>query len=202
MQGTLGPVRTFEALVYQRLMAIAYAKIDLLHGMLMPLQDSGPQMKFAVFDANQPMIGEMLDYAFEVQVSDEITDADQVQSILQMADFLGKLAQPLQMVGKTVRWDILASEAARKSGLPRAAELIVDLPPPPPQMAPPGQAAAGQPQPGGPPPQAPEQQTDPRQLLAQLYAALKGMKEGDPRENQVLTMIAQIQAGAQQQVAA
>lgn len=189
MQGLLKPARIAEAEACKRLTAIAYAKIDWLHGMAMPL-GQGQNARFAYFDANRPVIGEIIDYAFEMQVADAVTRADEAYAANTAAGTLMQLDPLLQQRGQTVAWEVLAQTLAESSGLRRGGELIVPLPPPPPQqqMGQPGMESAGEPA-----------EADPQAQLEQLYQMLEQTPEGSPEEEQIMQQIAALTAGMQQQ---
>lgn len=205
MAGLVRPVRAAEAAMHQRLIAIAYSKLDWLHGMLLPI-GQGENTRWAVFDANRPMVGELLDYAFEIETSDELTDADEKQGYMELLQLGMQLEPLLHQRGMTFAADVAFTEIVRRTGLPRPEEMIQPLPPPPPQpeMMPPqggpAEQSGGAGPPGGAAPTAPPQAPpppslpDPQQQLAELYALLEQIPEGDPAEEEILQQIAALAA--------
>lgn len=204
------PVRLFEAAVYSGLVAVAYSKLDLLHGTQFPL-DAGQNTAFVAFDANAPMIGEMLDYAFVVYVNDAVSNADETAELNALLPTLQGMQPLLQAEGVGVAYKPLVEALLRKSRVQRAGEVLYMLPPAPPQspaMDPNmaaqqqqqqqgGQPAAEQPPaPAAPPAEAPP--PDPAAELEQLYALLPQIPEGDPSEEAVLRRIAELQAVLEQ----
>lgn len=193
MAHKVDPVREFEAGVGSRLLATAYAKIDLMQGMGFA-HGMDPGDPFAVFDANQPVVGEMIDYAFSVQVQTEMSEADEVQSIQNALQLLPNLSPYFaqEPAPKGVALSTLAAALLRKTNVPDADQVIFDLPPPPPAEMGGAMMAEGEEQ------QAPiegEQQPagDPR---AELYAALEQIPEGDPAEDEILAQLAQMETMA------
>ncbi|TXH54375.1 MAG: hypothetical protein E6Q97_11105 [Desulfurellales bacterium] len=200
LAGLVGPVRAFEGAVGKSLLAIAYQFLPLLDGMqlLAPGQQGS---ELVGFDVNFPMIGEMLDYAVDVHVSDAATNADEVQQLNNAFGLLSNAAGALQAIGKMPRLGVVAVEILRRSTTPRAEEMIVDLPPQPPMPAEGGQVGMGAGGNGAAPPQEP-QPPDPQAELEQLYAALEQVPEGDPNEDAILQRIAELQAGGVPEMAA
>jgi hypothetical protein len=189
LAGLVGPARTVEASAYRRLMAIAYAKLDLLHGLALPVGD-GADLRWAVFDATQPAIGELLDYEFGVSVADKLTTADEVGQLMQAVQLLPGLAPQLQAEGVGVRMRPLLEELLQRSETPRADEVFFDLPPPEP--APP---AAGMEAGGAVPPEAqPPAEVAGASETEQVGAALAELPDGDPREEPLLARLAELQA--------
>lgn len=210
LNGLLTPVRAFESSMFNRLIAIIYQKIDLLNGLQLPLDDGA---RFAVIDANHPMVGELIDYTFTVDVRDRLNDADVSEAAQRLLGLFSQIAPLLQQQGTTPNFAELAEQVAMRSGLPQSDRLIMPFQPPPPQPDPNAQQPAQQPQPGteaaeGEPAQQPpqaeaqEQQADPQEELRQLYAALQQVPEGSPQEDQILAAIAQLQNGLQPAAAA
>lgn len=205
MAGLIKPVRQFESAACMRILAIAYAKAHMLHGLQLPI-GNGPNVRFAVFDANRPMLGEALDYAFEVQTSDALTDADELNASNILLQTLMGIDPYLQQRGKMVQWEVLVEGIVRKSRIPNADEVIVDMPPPEP--APPmaageqgtgnGEQYGTQAEPEGAPMAAAGQAPGPQETappdVDQLYAMLAELPEGDPREEEILRMIAELEA--------
>lgn len=199
LNGLLSPVRAFESAMFNRLIAIIYQKIDLLNGLQLPL-DGGA--RFAVIDANAPMVGELLDYTFTVDVRDRLNDADVTDAAQRLLGLFAQITPYLQQQGTTPNFAELAEQVAMRSGLPQSDRLLISYQPPPPQPDPnamqaqPVETAEGEPQ---QPPEAEsqEQQADPQEELRQLYAALQQVPEGSPQEDQILAAIAQLQQGLQ-----
>lgn len=185
MSGLKKPVSEWMASVAAGLIAIVYEKIDWLHGVMMPV-GSGPQAQFAVFDAERPMLGELVDYAFQVQVSDELTTADEVNQLNNTLTLLANY-QPLlaaEQVG--VRLRPLIETLLRLGDTPRGDEVLYDLPPPEPQPMEKPMAEE----------QAPPGEGDPAAEMQQLGAALQSLPEGDPQEEAILQRMAELQAMA------
>lgn len=191
LAGLVGPVRAFEGAVGKSLLAIAYQFLPLLDGLQLSVPGQ-PGSELIGFDVNFPMIGEMLDYAVDVHVSDAATNADEVQQLNTAFGLLSQAAPMLQSIGKMPRLDLVAVEILRRSKTPRAEEMIVDLPQPPQESA---QETREQGNNGFAPP-------DSAAELEQLYAALEQVPEGDPNEDAILQRIAELQAGGVPEVAA
>jgi len=204
MAGILEPARNFEAETARRLLAIAYTKLDFLHGMALSL-GQGPDARLAAFDVNRPVIGELIDYEVDVDVADEMTDADEYASAQQLLQALFQAGDALAADGVRISYVPIIETLVRRSRFSRGGEVLVPLPPPPPQpaampmdpnqaaqaggMAPPApQPAAAAPplQPQAPPPPGPDE----------LIAALEQLPEGDPREEELLAQLAALEAAA------
>jgi hypothetical protein len=198
------PARNFEAAVYSRLMAAAYSKLDLMHGIQFPLDQSG-NMVLAGFDANQPLIGELLDYTFSVYANDAVTNADEVAELNQLLPMLQGMQPVLAQEGMSIRFAPLLQSMLRKSRVQRASEVLVSLPPPPTPGAPGPDGAMGQGVPGpdssmqaGMPPGMPTPGApglDPRVEIAALSQQLQGLPEGDAQEEQITRRLAQLMVG-------
>jgi len=185
-QGIVQPARLAEAAAHQRILSIAYANLDLMHGMQFPV-DNGASMRFAGLDVNHPMLGEIIDFGFDVQVSNAATRADDSTAATNAANTLMAMEQAINAQGKMTRYDVLAEAIARGSGIRQANELIVEMPPqpaPPEQSAQPADPAAAGMEPGQ------EQAPDPMAELKQLYAMLEQTPEGSPDEEQIMQEIA------------
>lgn len=195
MAGLVKPVRRVEAAAHRNLLAIAYANIEALHGLQLPTE-RGLTRGLVAFDAGQPMIGEWFDFAFEVQTSDELTDADELATLNQLLQTLPGYQQLLAAEGTGLRLTPLVEEMLRKSGLARTDEIIAPLPPQAQgpgveRQGPEGSGAEGAGAEAGAPPEAAAgEEADPQAQLEQLYAALEQVPEGDPREDAILQQIA------------
>ena len=192
LQGALKPVRDFEAAAHHRLMAVAYSKLDLLNGMQLPVTQ-GASVQLAVFDANRPVVGEWLDYVCEVQVSDALTNSDQMQAATAAMEVLGNAEPRLNAMGKYVDWPLAIAQYLRNSPLERGDEMVKDIPQGPPAASMPGDPNAG----GGA-----ANGAAPPDELQQLYQALQSAPEGSPQEDQILQRIAQLTAQPQAAAAA
>lgn len=191
MAWSVKPERMFEAAVMQNLITIAHNKLDLLNGLGFPL-GQGPDARLVVFDASQPVIGEFIDYTFEVDVADRVSDADEVNQINNVLGMIPGLQPLLAAEGKGARVSPLFEEAMRKGRTPRYHEVLYDLPPPEPV----------DPNTGLPldPNQQP-QQPDSAAELEQLGQMLMQVPEGDPQEDEILARMAELQAGMEAQAA-
>lgn len=194
-QGIVQPARLAEAAAHQRILSIAYENLDLMHGMQFPV-DGGASLRFAGLDVNKPMIGEMIDFGFDVQVSNAATRADDATAATQAANALMGMEQFVNAQGKMTRYDILAEAIARGSGIRQANELVVEIPPQPPAPEQSGASQYGA-DPNADPNAAPaqgdpsqQQQPDPMAELEQLYAMLEQAGEGSPEEEQIMQEIA------------
>lgn len=185
LQGMLKPARDFEAAMMQRLIAVIFSKIDLLAGYQFLLDDG----RMIAIDPNRPMIGELLDYQFSVQVRDRLTDTDLVAQANALVQSLVSLDPYLRQQGHMANLVPVAELIAMRSGLPNPHEIVIPMPPPEDPAA--QQQPANDPAQAAAPPQ--EQQADPAQMLEQLYAALEQIPEGDPAEDEILAQIAQVQ---------
>ena len=187
LAGKVDPARTFEAASYQRLIAIAYAKILLLHGVQLPVD----QQRFVAFDANQPVAGELTDYLFEVEVHNRMSSADELNQINNVLQLLPQFAELLRTERKPKLLEVspLLLQVLDKSRVREKERIIVDLPPQPP-------AEQMPPEPAQPAP------PDPAAQLEQVWAALEQMPEGDPREEELLQAAAGLQAQMEQMQAA
>jgi hypothetical protein len=205
LAGRIKPAREFEAAVYRGLIAIAYSKLDLLNGLQLALGQGG-ETRFAVFDANQPMIGELVDYAFEVEVQDKLTTADEVQQGNNVLALLQGVQPYMVAENVQVRLRPIVENILRKSDFENVGEILVDVSPPQP-LPPEAGGMPGEPmppemiggQPGAPAEQlqgAPPAPPGPADEMQQLAAVLAQLPEGDPQEEPILRRMAELQKQA------
>lgn len=184
MAGLKQPVADWDASVYRALLAVAYAKLDLLSGLQLPL-GSGPDAEFAVFDAARPMIGELLDYEFRVYTADALTDADQVNQINNVLQLVPALQAALAQEGTTLRLTPLVEALLRRSHIEDTDAVIQPAAPPgPPPVGEPDREAAGEP--GAAP-------ADPAAEMELLGRRLARLPEGSPDEDAILRRMAELQ---------
>ncbi len=198
MNHKVSPANDFASATYSGIVAITYEKIDLLHGMQLPIENMGPPgLSFVTLDASRPVIGEMLDYGFEVKVRSAMTTADEINGMNQALAQLPNYEAWVNREGYTLQFVPLLRSYLQKMEVAGHEHILVPLPPPPPMAAAQQQGAmapgmAAQPGPAGAP-QAQAGPQDPIQAeIDQLVAHLDQLPDGDPTEDEILARLAEL----------
>lgn len=224
IESVRAPVLRLAATCFRNLIAVAYAKANLMAGQMFPIQSASGQLKFAGIDPNFPRVGEITDYMFDVgvsqsaQLSREQLGRERMQ-VLQLV-LNPAVQQQLQAEGKYLRLAPIIEEVFQDLRSYRIRQSLVDVPQQPQNVSavpagdqgpgaaasPEGQQLAPGPAPAtptqtaieGPPPGQPGQPFNPAENLIAEYQmlaqALSGIPDGDQREEQILDRMAQIRA--------
>jgi hypothetical protein len=201
-----GPALRLVAKCYKNLMAICYQKIDLMAGIQFPMGDQ-LELKFASIDPNRPVVGEILDYHFDVGAA-EVAQLSQSQLQKAQQETLElalnpNVQQALAMEGMTISVATVLQNRFKQLRNKAVALALRPLPPPPPQQPveegpPPAQAGPpsapppGGPPAGGPPPEEGGPPPDPLAEYQQLVTALAQLPEGDPNEAALIDRLGQL----------